>query len=108
MRPVDAYWGHFSVKSLEISTNGSKRSESSRWARRLRAHRRSPNGIYGISCPIRGSVRLDARELDHLAPLLRFLGNEFPEIGGRERDHGAAEVGKPRLDFGITKAALPL
>src|SRR5262249_2927794 len=32
MRPVDAYWGHFSAKSLEISTNGSIRSESSRQA----------------------------------------------------------------------------
>jgi hypothetical protein len=30
MRPVDAYWGHFSAKSLEISTNRSERSESSR------------------------------------------------------------------------------
>jgi hypothetical protein len=29
MRPVDAYWGHFSAKSLEISTNRSERSESS-------------------------------------------------------------------------------
>src|SRR6516162_11423192 len=28
MRPVDAYWGHFSAKSLGISTNRSKRSES--------------------------------------------------------------------------------
>src|SRR5262249_11195243 len=75
---------------------------------RSRRRRYSRNGIYGISCPIRGSVRLDARELDHLAPLLRFLGNEFPEIGGRERDHGAAEVGKPRLDFGISKAGVDL
>src|SRR5262249_29416806 len=31
MRPVDVYWGHFSTKSLEISTNRSKRSES-RWS----------------------------------------------------------------------------
>src|SRR5262245_38627345 len=70
--------------------------------------RHSRNGIYGISWPIRGSVRLDARELDHLGPLLGFLGNEFPEIGGRERDHGAAEVGKPRLDLGISKAGVDL
>src|SRR5262245_33445304 len=54
------------------------------------------------------SFRLDARELDHLGPLLGFVGNEFPEIGGRERDHGAAEVGKPRLDLGISKAGVDL
>src|SRR5262249_6781185 len=30
MRPVDAYWGHFSAKSLEISTNGSIQNELSR------------------------------------------------------------------------------
>src|SRR5215831_2949652 len=30
------------------------------------------------------SFRLDARELDHLGPLLGFVGNEFTEIGGRE------------------------
>jgi hypothetical protein len=28
MRPVDAYWCHFSAKSVVISTNGSLRSES--------------------------------------------------------------------------------
>src|SRR6516164_5637832 len=29
------------------------------------------------------SVRLDAGKLHYLAPLLGFLGNEFPEIGRR-------------------------
>src|SRR5262245_60819470 len=29
------------------------------------------------------SIRLRPRELDHLGPLLGFLGNEFPEIGRR-------------------------
>ena len=29
------------------------------------------------------SVRLDVEGLDHLAPLLRFVGDEFPEIGRR-------------------------
>src|SRR4029450_11675141 len=28
MHPVDAYWGHFSAKSSETSTNGLDRSES--------------------------------------------------------------------------------
>ena len=30
-----------------------------------------------------GSVRLDARELDHLGPLFSFIGNELAEVGGR-------------------------
>jgi hypothetical protein len=32
---------------------------------------------------IAASLRLDARELDHRGPFLGFVGNEFPEIGGR-------------------------
>jgi hypothetical protein len=48
-----------------------------------------------------GSVRLDARELDHLAPLLGLLGDELPEVGGRARKDWAGQFGKPRLDLGI-------
>jgi hypothetical protein len=29
------------------------------------------------------SVRLDAGELDHLGPFLRFVGDELSEVGGR-------------------------
>src|ERR1700745_909553 len=58
-------------------------------------------GRYGISCPIRGSVRLDACELDHLGPLLGFLGDQFPKISGRPGNHCRAQVGAPRLDLGI-------
>jgi hypothetical protein len=29
-----------------------------------------------------GSARLEARELDHLGPLLSFLGDELTEVGG--------------------------
>ena len=35
MRAGSAYWGHFTAKSSEISTNGSDRSESARWRERL-------------------------------------------------------------------------
>ena len=45
----------------------------------------SRTGIYGISCPIRGSVRLDARELDHLGPLLGFVSDQLSELSGRTR-----------------------
>ena len=65
-------------------------------------------GFYGISCPIRGSVRLDAGELDHLRPFLSFVGDELAKVGGREREHVATQVGKPRLDFGISKAGVDL
>jgi hypothetical protein len=44
-------------------------------------HAISSNGIYGISTD--GLLRLDVGGPDHLAPLLGFLGNEFPEIGRR-------------------------
>src|SRR5262249_7884542 len=37
---------------------------------------------YGRSGYVRGSVRPDAREPDHLGPLLGFLGNEPPKVGG--------------------------
>ena len=33
----------------------------------------------------RGSLRLDVRRADHLAPLLGFVGNELSEVGGRAR-----------------------
>src|ERR1039457_4058819 len=48
-----------------------------------------------------GSVRLGARELDHLSPLLGFVGDELTEVSGRTREHRAAEVDQPRLDFGV-------
>src|SRR3954453_23088936 len=54
------------------------------------------------------SVRPSARELDHLGPLLRFLGDEFLEIGGREREHRATQVGKPPLHPGIGEAGIDL
>src|SRR5260221_9283102 len=41
----------------------------------------SPNGCFGISYPIRGSVRLDAHEHEHLDPFLSFFGHESTEVG---------------------------
>src|SRR5262245_35314948 len=54
------------------------------------------------------SVCLDARELDHLGPLLRFLSDELPEIGGCTGKHRAAQVGKPRSHLGIGEARIDL
>ena len=54
--------------------------------RSSRPHRRTPairgTGRYGI-CRVAASLRLDARELDHLAPFLGFVGDELAEVGGR-------------------------
>src|SRR5262249_41254551 len=52
--------------------------------------------------------RLEAGELDHLAPLLGFVGDELAKVSGREREHVATEVGKPRLDLGIGEASVDL
>ena len=54
------------------------------------------------------SLRLDAGEFDHLGPLLGFVGNQLFKIGRREREHGATEIGKPRLDLGISEASVDL
>src|SRR5262245_66026417 len=44
------------------------RSESSRWARRLRAHRRSPNGaLWNMGGPL---DRFDPREFNYLGPFI--------------------------------------
>ena len=45
-------------------------------------------------------------DFDHLAPLLGFVGDQLPEVGGRARKHRRAKVGEPRLDLGIGEAAL--
>ena len=54
-----------------------------------------------------GSLRLEARELDHLAPFLGFVCDELSEVGGRPAKR-AAQIGKPRLDLGIGKPSVDL
>jgi hypothetical protein len=54
------------------------------------------------------SFRLEARELDHLAPFLSFVRDELSEVGGRARQQRAAQIGKPRLDLGIGKPGVDL
>jgi hypothetical protein len=48
-----------------------------------------------------GSVRLDARELDHLSPFFGFIDDELCKLQGGTRKHGDTEVGKPGLNVGI-------
>src|SRR5262249_22530800 len=69
----------------------------------------SRNGGYGVEYPrLPASVCLDAGEPHHLGPLLGFRGDEAAKVGGRARNHCTAQIGKPRLDFGISKAGVDL
>src|SRR5215510_7422286 len=52
------------------------------------------NGVGSILLRITRSLRLHTGELDHLAPLLGFGGDELAEIGGRTWEHRGAQVGK--------------
>jgi hypothetical protein len=67
----------------------------------------SPNRCYGISAGP-GSARLGTGELDHLGPLLGFVRNELAELGWRAGKRRAAQVSKPRLDFGIGERRVDL
>jgi hypothetical protein len=52
------------------------------------------------------NTTLDIDRPDHLAPFPGFVGDQPAKVGGREHEHIATQVGKPRLDLGIGKPAL--
>src|SRR5947208_16989471 len=54
------------------------------------------------------SFRFDVEGPNDVQPLLGAIGNELAKVGGREREHVATQVGKPRLDLGIGKARVDL
>src|SRR5262245_33545286 len=54
------------------------------------------------------SLRLDAGELDYLAPLLGFLRDQLAEVGGRARQRRTPHVGKARLERGVAKRGVDL
>src|SRR6266550_9494859 len=54
------------------------------------------------------SLRLDVGIPDHVAPLLGVVDNELAKLGGREREHVATQISKPRLDLRISKASVDL
>ena len=54
------------------------------------------------------SLRLDAGELDHLAPLLCFGRNMLSELGWRTGKHDGAQVGKLLLDFWVGERGIDL
>jgi len=55
-----------------------------------------------------GSLRLDVRRPDYLAPLLGFVSDEFAKVGGREHECRAPLVDKSRLDLGVGEAGVYL
>src|SRR5215510_4618638 len=77
------------------------------------------HGLYGRWCgshngtlwnirAFPASVRLDACEPHHIAPLLRLLGDQLAEVSGRTRKHRAAEVSEPRFQVGIGEATVDI
>jgi hypothetical protein len=51
---------------------------------------------------------LDIRGPDHLSPLPGVFGDELAEVGGRARQHRAAEVVKPRRRRRISESCIDL
>src|SRR5258708_15073978 len=52
------------------------------------------------------SLRLDAGEFDHLAPLFGFVGDQLSELSRRSRQRHAAEVSETGLHLEISKAGV--
>src|SRR5262245_22326607 len=68
----------------------------------------SPNGALWNIRPAAVSLRLDAGELDHLAPLLGLVDNQLAELGRRSRQRRAAEVGEARPHLGVGERRVDL
>src|SRR5262249_27435104 len=66
--------------------------------------RDSENEVLWNASRRRGSVRLDARELDHLGPFLGVLGNELAVAGGRAWKYDNSQFGKSGLQTGIRQS----
>src|SRR6266699_3826341 len=66
---------------------------------------RSRTRKYGISAR-RGLLRLDIGRPDHLAPLLGIVCDALFEFGGGASERYSSELGKPRLDRGVSKACI--
>src|SRR5262245_43308005 len=67
---------------------------------------RRVGGLLYLPSRISCSLRLDACELDHLGPLLGFLGDQLSEVATLERKDRNARIGKPRNDLGISQTSI--
>src|SRR5262249_4946206 len=61
----------------------------------------SHTGFMECGAETAGSVGLDAGELDHLGPLLGFLGDQLGEVGSGAGKWFTTEIGHPRLHRGL-------
>src|SRR5262249_50205013 len=55
-----------------------------------------------------GSVGLSAGEPHNLGPLFGLISNELAEVGGRTCKRRVAQIGEPRLQFGICESSIDL
>ena len=58
--------------------------------------------------PLQVSLRLDAGELDHFAPLLGFVCDHLGELSRRSRQRLAAEVSETGLHLGVVEGRVDL
>src|SRR5262249_36238409 len=59
------------------------------------------SGVTEYQIGTAASVRLDVEGLDHLAPLLGFIGDVFSEVRGRAHKRRTAQVSKPRFRVAV-------
>src|SRR5262245_40331697 len=75
-------------------------------AARCRKFRR---GSFMISLPrTLWSLRLDVGRPDHLAPLLRFIGDQLAELDRRSRQRRAAEISETGLHLRVVENRVDL
>src|SRR4029077_4581627 len=55
-----------------------------------------------------GSLRLEAGEFDHLAPLLGLLGDQLAEVGGRAGNRVTVKISHPSLHRWIDERRVDL
>src|SRR6516162_7700362 len=70
--------------------------------------RHSPNGTLWNIRAFPASVRLDAGKLDHLAPLVGFVGYELSKVGGRTGEHRSSQIGEALLHVGVDESGIDL
>ena len=68
----------------------------------------SPNGIYGMCSRTANHSGLMLAARITLAHFSVSSAMKLAEVGGRARKHGAAQIGKPRLNLGIGEGGVDL
>src|SRR5262245_7583247 len=93
-------------RSVALSIFG--RPSFTPWARaRLGLARFAERDLWNIDSGS-ASLRLDVEGPDDVAPLLRFVGDELAEVGGRTNERCATQIGKLRLDFRVGERGIDL